>query len=101
MTGVKSGWNYAATPPYASMACREALLFRHLFLKREEGGGGVRGSKVRAEVCNCCHFDVLPLCIVARGRLPATSLNCSIFRNSFTSDILSAEGDVNAINLTE
>jgi hypothetical protein len=42
----------------------------------------VRGSKVRAEVCYCCHFDVLPLCIVAaRGRLPATGLNCSVLRN--------------------
>lgn len=66
------------------------------------GGGEVRGSKVRAEVCNCCHFDVLPLFIVAAsGRLPATSLNCSVLRNSFTPDIQSTEGDVNAINLTE
>ena len=62
----------------------------------------MRGSKVHAEVCNCCHFDVLSLCIVAaRGRLPATSLNYSGLRNSFTSDILPTEGDVNAINLTE
>jgi len=55
-------------PPWLA----EGLCSSGTFFLRE---GEVRGSKVRAEVCNCCHFDVLPLCIVAaHGRLPATSL---------------------------